>query len=184
MISQTQILDEFLKVADAGVCKNSPLKVAMNMGISLDELNLNGFHSTLDLIDLYFKNVLKSLGEITPLDDGISANITHFTHELFMILSDNNEANVNITKYLKFHPCFGQKSLFRQADLIWSKCCENDTNFNYYSKRILLSKIIAKNVLKCTFKKNFNVDKSVIKSDIAKTVSVAKWVKSKFFFSI
>lgn len=147
--------------------------------------------SVMNFIALYYQYVDEKLSIL--LQDKLSflPKISHkvqfSVEEWLSILNDHKDANKKISSYLILngHYIYINKYNWNLANQIWILCSDRSTDFNYYSKRFVLTSI-----LKLTFaywlkddSQNFTQTRDFLSSQLIKLGQFAKFKKqvSDFF---
>lgn len=192
--TKEKILIKFLKIAEIDGWNDHALLLTFQE-LQIDEkylplifedniLSLNQFH--IDYFNQKFAEHIASNFDLT--DKKLSEKIKILTFERFAIEKNNQLAlqrllnfylnPKNITKYhLSSKPALiGLNNAFKISDLIWKLASDQSTDFNYYTKRLILSKIL----MRCFFvfiKDDENLIKTsnIIDSELKKVLSFTKF---------
>lgn len=192
--TKEKILIKFLKIAEIEGWNDHALLLTFQE-LQIDEkylplifedniLSLNQFH-----IDYFNQKYAEHIANNVDLTDKkLSEKIKILTFERFAIEKNNQLAlqrllnfylnPKNISKYhLSSKPALiGLNNAFKISDLIWKLASDQSTDFNYYTKRLILSKIL----MRCFFvfiKDDENLIKTsnIIDSELKKVLSFTKF---------
>lgn len=195
--NKAKILAKFLEIsAFDGWNKNSLLKAISDCGIDEKFCDLIFENGCLDLVEFYIDYYnQKTAHKISQIEDfkskKIRDKISLLLYSRFEVESSNQ---VSLQRMFNFfldpknfidskngvRPLFcGVKLSFVIADFMWKEIADQSTDFNYYTKRLTLAKIILRSFK--TFirddSENFIKTKSFIDAEIDK---VMKFEKLKF----
>lgn len=188
--TKEKILNEFLKICPFEGWSNETLaKAAMNCGIGENFLPLIFENGVLDLADFYIESYNeKSDGIFESLETHkISDKIRFSLYARFEVEKNNRIAIQRLINFYLDPKNFsspkkgprpiirGLRACYKISDFIWKNINDQSTDFNYYTKRITLGKIIFRAVP--IFLKGRDVNK-FIDSEIEKVMRFEKF-KSK-----
>ncbi|MFT4717755.1 MAG: ubiquinone biosynthesis protein COQ9 [Rickettsiales bacterium] len=182
--NKEKILKKFFEISSTFGCSEEVLQRSITE---------SGFDSKLK--DIFFENGLidlfnfatdvldrKTLKEAEGIDFselGISGKIREFVKIRLHLIADNYDSFCQISFYLRHNPknlSFILQKSYKFSDLVWYEIGDKSTDYNFYSKRILLSKIYLKTF--SFFSKNNSVDKSLLYFD-SQIQNVLKFSKVK-----
>jgi len=189
-----RILAEFLPICSFdGWTKEAVLKAMNNCGISENFFNLIFENGCVDLAEFYIESQnQKSAEEIAKIDNFHSKKIRDkirlSLYERFEVEETNKvvlQRLINFYLNPKNFTSFevgsrpmiqGLKTSFKIADSIWTNIGDQSTDFNFYTKRLTLGKIIFRSLL--IFVKDESADfaktRSFIDSEIEKVMEFEK----------
>lgn len=159
--TKEKILDEFLKICIFDGWNEKALEDSLEKcGISKNSLPLIFEDSCLSLANFYIeKQNQKSLEKISEIEDFHSKKIRDkirlALYARFEVEKDNKDQLQRLVNFYLSPKNFcsksgpkpalqGTKSCFLISDSIWKSINDSSTDFNYYTKRATLSKIILK----------------------------------------
>ena len=192
--TKQQILDEFLKICPFdGWNKDALSKAIVNCKIEEKFVNLIFENGLLDLIEFYIESQNeKAAQKIAATQDfhtkKIREKITLALHYRFEVELEHRVALQRLVNFYLNPKNFtslengskpaiqGLKHCYKIADFIWREINDQSTDFNFYTKRLTLSKIIWRSLL--IFVKdetqNFEKTKNFIDSEIQKVMKFEK----------
>ena len=98
----------------------------------------------------YFKNIdndmIKNCKKKIRNEKSISKRVKIFLNEKFSLLHNNEVITTYFIDYLTINPKLFLHLCYQFSDLIWTQLKDKSTDFNFYTKRFILS-IIYKNAL-------------------------------------
>jgi ubiquinone biosynthesis protein COQ9 len=194
------ILSEFLKIASfEGWNKESLLKALDQQGIERNCCNLIFENDILDLTTLYITSYNeKSLELLKNLkEEKIRNKIRFCLYARFEIEKNNKLALQRLSNFylnpknllsinLGIRPAaHALKDCYKIADFIWKTINDSSTDFNFYTKRLTLSKIIFRSfgVFIKDEDKNFQKTKDFIDAEIEKVMKFEKFKSQAKNFS-
>jgi ubiquinone biosynthesis protein COQ9 len=142
---------------------------------NVEQLKLNGSYLELVKTDQKITFLLEKTFEFLAKNYLLMLDMSHFIADLNNFLP-KNLLNFS-SKNSSLKPAWlGLKLSYIVSDAMWKAIDDQSTDFNYYSKRIILSKIILRSFF--VFLKdepsNLNKTKLVIKQEISRVISFAK----------
>ena len=147
--NKEKILKKFLEISAIENCSEEILQKAIIE--SWFDPKLKDIFFENGLIDLFYfafdllnQEMLKEIAKIDLSNLGISGKIREFMKVRLELISKNYQSFRQIIFYLKHNPkslAFSLKKSYQFADLAWYEIGDKSTDYNFYSKRILLSKI-------------------------------------------
>ncbi len=192
--TKEKVLAEFLKICTFDGWNDSVLSQAVyNSGISESFTNLIFENGCLEIAEFYIQSQNKKASEkIKAIENfhtqKIRDKIRLALYARFEIEKDNQVA---IQRFINFYldpknftsfevgarPAIqGMRNCFKIADFIWREIRDQSTDFNFYTKRLTLAKIILRSLL--VFVKddseNFTKTKNFIDSQIANVMKFEK----------
>jgi len=188
--TKEKILKEFLQIcAFDGWSKEALVKAAANCGIGENFLPLIFENGLLDLAEFYFESQNEKSAELLGSLEGkkIRDKITLSLYARFAVEKENKimlqrliNFYLNPKNFTSFEmgprPAFQALQVcYNIADFIWKNIGDQSTDFNYYTKRATLSKIIFRAV--SVFLKDGDVN-NFIDVEIEKVMKFEKF-KSK-----
>ncbi|MDX2082701.1 MAG: COQ9 family protein [Rickettsiales bacterium] len=193
--TKEKVLIEFLKICPfEGWSDETLLQAVYNCGISKDFSDLIFENGCLDLAEFYIswqnQRAAKNIADIENFSSQkIRDKIRLALYERLKVESDNQIVlqrlisfyldPKNFTSFNRgFRPLFqGLKDCYKIADFIWREIKDQTTDFNFYSKRLTLAKIILRSVF--VFVKDetaeFNKTKTFIDRQIANVMKFEKY---------
>lgn len=188
--TKEKILSEFLKICSfEGWTYEALIKAAKNCGINENFLPLIFENELLDLADFYLESYNQKSAEIFAK---FSANKIRdkIRFSLYARFEAEKENKIAIQRLINFYldpknftslktgarPAIkGMQACYKIADFIWKNIDDQSTDFNYYTKRATLGKIIFRAI--AVFLKDGNVNK-FIDEEIEKVMRFEK-IKSQ-----
>lgn len=159
------ILEEFLEVATSDGCTNQALKKAFtNCEIDPNLINVFFENGLVDLINFYISNynqkALEKINEDYPNFSRLKVRqkIKLLTLARFEVEIDNktpirriinfclNPKNIINSEYHAKPLELGLIINYKIADFIWHAINDKSTNFSFYTKRLILSKIVFRTI--------------------------------------
>jgi ubiquinone biosynthesis protein COQ9 len=190
--TKEKILAEFLKVCALDGWNNDALSQAIsNCGIEAKFSSLIFENGCLDVVDFYIETYNQralTLIEKSP-QQKIRDKIRFALYARFEVEKDNqlalsrlNNFYLNPKNFTKMEigarPLLqGLKDCYKISDLIWKSINDNSTDFNYYTKRLTLAKIIFRSfsVFIKDDSQNFVKTKNFIDCEIEKVMKFEKF---------
>lgn len=192
--TKERILAEFLKIAAFdGWTKEAVLMAVSNCGIEEKFVSLIFENFRLDLAEFYIESQNKKAAEkISAIENfhqkKIRDKIRLSLYERFAIEEENKIALQRLVNFYLNPKNFvdfkigakpmihGMKAAYKISDSIWKNINDQSTDFNFYTKRLTLAKIILRSLsvfLKDDLE-NFPKTKSFIDSQIEKVMKFEK----------
>jgi len=156
--NKQKILDQFLELCIfEGWNENTLKKALIKAEIDIKFLPFIFENGCLDLTDFFIKEIDKKMQKEVEYIDFNEIKIRDKIKTLVKIrLKINQEFKPQLQKLVQF--CFNPKNIsfafnnsYKTADLMWRIAGDNATDFNFYSKRLILAKIYIR-VLLCFVK--------------------------------
>lgn len=193
--NKEKILKEFLKIAEFdGWNENSLEKAFEKSDIDKKFITLIFENGILDLADFYIEFYNKKLEQkIAKISDfnqlRIRDKITQALYCRFELEKNNQLAMQRLVNFyanpknlvdcnVGVRPSiYGLKTCYKVADCIWSAINDQSTDFNFYTKRLTLAKIIFRSIAIFVKddSKNLQKTKSFIDLEIAKVMKFEKF---------
>tara|TARA_B110000259_G_C14034537_1_gene408611 strand:+ start:6465 stop:7163 length:699 start_codon:yes stop_codon:yes gene_type:complete len=182
--NKEKILKKFFEISSALGCSEEVLQSAVTESgfdsklkdIFFEDGLIDLFNFAIDVLD---KKTLKEAEGIDFSEFGISGKIREFVKIRLHLVAENYNSFCQISSYLRHNPkmlSFILQKSYKFSDLVWYEIDDQSTDYNFYSKRILLSKIYLKTL--SFFSKNNSVDKSLLYFD-SQIQNVLKFSKVK-----
>lgn len=160
-MKKQQILRSFLKISSENEIKSDFLHlVSDDCDLSEGQILLEFENGIVDIIDFYLDENLHNLESKMDKNDDFSdlkirQKIEYAVHHLFLMQEDNRNS-INSIKNFYFDLgnlinkdqgltpiSFAIKSSYKVADNIWHMIGDKSTDFNHYTKRLILSKVVS-----------------------------------------
>lgn len=179
--NKEKILKNFLKICKNDGCNENSLKKSIKEAGFDEKLQEIIFENgVLDLIAFYFDSldhkILAKVKKQSLSNLGISGKIQKLVAMKLELIAQDYEFFLQIAKYLR--NCqnlkFILKNSYQFADLIWYEIGDKSTDYNFYSKRLLLSKIYLKTLIFFTKNPEISEVKQYFEQQIAKILQFAK----------
>lgn len=146
--NQQKILHHFLELCCLEGWSSKTLEAAfVKADIDVKFVNLIFANGASDVADLFVRNIdEKMIREVEKIDLS-QMKISDKIKALIKIrLNLNLPYQQQIKKLISFYSqpsnaIYGFKNIYHSADLMWKLIGDNATDFNFYSKRIILSKV-------------------------------------------
>jgi ubiquinone biosynthesis protein COQ9 len=151
MVKQ-QILDKVIEHVPFEGWTNEVLKKSVtSIGKPAEYATIMFPNGVGDLVQFFIKqNDAKMLEELQKID----VNSLKIRERIFSAIKIRIELNgynqalaARTMSYLSLHPSVSVKSLSKTCDLIWNWAGDNSTDYNYYTKRIMLSGVYSSTLL-------------------------------------
>ena len=134
-------------ILENGWNENLFYSISKNTKFKIEEINVlfpNGYKS---LLRFYLKEINFQMTDNSKNLDLINMKSSKKIKELILLKLKNNSKEKDLIKktfyslLLPTHSRIASQSLFNTADQMWFLAGDNSTDFNYYSKRFILSVI-------------------------------------------
>ncbi len=168
--NKQKILDNFLKiVAFEGWSKETLILAIKNSNIDEKLLPIIFENDILSLIEFITLTRCQQLKKIVENNQDFYSKKTHekISYLIFTMLNFDKDNKIaikrlinfyvdpkniiptkNCNQYLGSRPLYQSfKEVYYVADFLWNICLDKSTDFNFYSKRIILAKILIRSVL-------------------------------------
>jgi ubiquinone biosynthesis protein COQ9 len=150
--NKEKILEKFLKIIENEDCSAESLRksfIQCNFDPKLQEIFFeNGILDLINFaIDILNEENLQKFRQTNHDNLGISAKIIEIFKIRLELISKYQKSFIKIISFLRNNPenlSFIIKKSYKFADLIWYEIGDKSTDFNFYSKRIIFSKIYLK----------------------------------------
>ncbi len=157
-----QILDSFLKISSQNDINSSILAdVAKDCDISESKIKLIFEDGVVGIIDFYLQGILIELTELVRSSDDfegkkVREKVNFCLFNFYKLQKDHRKSAKSIKNFYfdlgnlvdknnGLEPAvFAMKSAYKVADKIWILLHDQSTDHNYYTKRLTLSKVVAK----------------------------------------
>ncbi len=145
---KSQFLEKFLEnSAFTGWNEDSLMQSALDLGLN-PKYGYILFSNGLEEIAAYFNEIIneKFLLKLNDLDLAnlkIREKIQIMLLARLEIILSHKQAIRQLSAFYQFPPRIAQglKEDWKVADIIWHKCNDTSTDYNYYSKRLILARI-------------------------------------------
>jgi ubiquinone biosynthesis protein COQ9 len=145
---KSQFLEKFLQnSAFTGWNEESFMQSALDLGFD-KKYGYILFSNGLEEIAHYFNEIIndKLISQIDNLDLAnvkIREKIQIMLMQRLQIILSHKQAVRQLNAFYQFPPRIakGLKEHWKVADIIWQKCNDTSTDYNYYSKRLILARI-------------------------------------------
>ena len=107
------------------------------------------------LIDLQLKLEKKIKNKIKN-EKSISKRVNFILFELIKLLNENKEVSLFFLNYISRKPIYLKKITIKFADRVWRLLEDKSVDFNYYTKRVILSQILINSILYWRGSNNLN----------------------------
>tara|TARA_Y100000389_G_scaffold9720_1_gene9087 strand:- start:18588 stop:19286 length:699 start_codon:yes stop_codon:yes gene_type:complete len=182
--NKEKILKKFFEISAIEGCSNEILqRSVIESGFESRLKDILFDNGLLDLFifanDILNKDVIKEIKMIDISNLGVSTKIRKLMEIRLGLISKNYDSFRQIIFYLKNNPktiTFSVKTSYEFSDLVWYEIGDKSTDYNFYTKRILLSKIYLRTLL--YFSKNNSIDKSLLYFD-SQIKNIMKFAKVK-----
>ncbi len=168
--NKLKILDNFLKiVAFEGWSKETLILAIKNSNIDEKLLPIIFENDILSLIEFLTHTRCQQLKKIVEKNQDFNSKKTHekISYLIFNILNLDKDNKIAIKRLINFYldpknlipikncdQCLGSRPLYQSlkevyyvADFLWNICLDKSTDFNFYSKRMILAKILIRSTL-------------------------------------
>ena len=197
--NKQKILDNFLKiVAFEDWSKETLILATKNSGIDEKLLPLIFENDILSLIEFLTQTRCQQLKEIVKTNQDFNLKKTHekISYLVFNLLNLDKENKIALKRLINFYGdpqhviplknCnknLGLKPLYQSfkevyyvADFLWNLCLDKSTDFNFYSKRLTLSKVLIRSFLFYVDDESKNSEKTqnIIDLQMKKIINFAK----------
>ena len=197
--NKQKILDNFLKIVAFEDWSSETLILATkNSGIDEKLLPIIFENDIFSLIEFLTQERCQQLKKIVEADQNFSSKKTHekisFLVFNLLNLDKNNRIALkrlinfyadpknfiplkNCNKYLGLKPTYQSlKEVYFVADFLWNLCLDKSTDFNFYSKRLTLSKVLIRSFLFYVNDESKNSEKTqnLIDLQLKKIINFAK----------
>ena len=98
------------------------------------------------LIDLQLK-LEKNIKNKIKNEKSISKRVNFILFELIKLLNENKEVSLFFLNYISRKPIYLKKLTIKFADRVWRLLEDKSVDFNYYTKRMILSQILINSIL-------------------------------------
>ena len=103
------------------------------------------------LINYFFDNINEKIvfdiENNIPKEKSISKRVLYCIKREFYYLEENRDVTKAFLNYLIIHPFKFKKISVKFSNFVWMKIADESTDFNYYTKRLILSKIFLNSVM-------------------------------------
>ena len=139
-----KILDVFLIEAELnGINEKTLLKSAKSLNVDKTEIYRYFPEGLNEIKNLFFKRIdkemIKKFSKLKTQEMKIREKISNAIICRFEILQKNKKVVINIFSLECINPFRVLRRIWETADIIWGLAGDKSTDFNYYSKRLLLS---------------------------------------------
>ena len=117
------------------------------------------------LIDLQLKLEKKIKNKIKN-EKSISKRVNFILFELIKLLNEDKEVSLFFLNYIFRKPIYLKKMTVKFADRIWRLLEDKSVDFNYYTKRMILSQILINSILYWRGSNNLNKTEIFIEKQI------------------
>jgi ubiquinone biosynthesis protein COQ9 len=145
--NKQKILDNFLKLCVFDGWSDKTLEKALEKsGIQSQFSSFIFENGALDVADFFIRQIDKEMQKAVRGIDFTQIKIRDKIRTLVKIrLKINQKYKVQLAKMVQFYTSknaiYALKNAYKTADLMWRLIGDNSTDFNFYSKRIILAKI-------------------------------------------
>ena len=143
-------------------------KVSYEMNISPDEIKVLFLNGSKDLLDLYLKETRKEIQIFSKKLKLIHLRTSERISKIIMTGLEKKIGEKEIirkTLYTLMIPSnllIGSKFLYKIVNDIWYLSGDNSSDFNFYTKRLILSGILFRTLLYWTNNEDYNLEKTKI----------------------
>ena len=103
------------------------------------------------LINYFFDDINEKIAfdieNNIPKEKSISKRVLYCIKREFYYLEENRDVTKAFLNYLIIHPFKFKKISVKFSNFVWMKIADESTDFNYYTKRLILSKIFLNSVM-------------------------------------
>ena len=117
------------------------------------------------LIDLQLKLEKKIKNKIKN-EKSISKRVNFILFELIKLLNGNKAVSLFFLNYISRKPIYLKKITIKFADRVWRLLEDKSVDFNYYTKRLILSQILINSILYWRGSNNLNKTEFFIEKQI------------------
>lgn len=117
------------------------------------------------LIDLQLKLEKKIKNKIKN-EKSISKRVNFILFELIKLLNEDKEVSLFFLNYTSRKPIYLKKMTIKFADRVWRLLEDKSVDFNYYTKRMILSQILINSILYWRGSNNLNKTETFIEKQI------------------
>ena len=117
------------------------------------------------LIDLQLKLEKKIKNKIKN-EKSISKRVNFILFELIKLLNEDKEVSLFFLNYISRKPIYLKKMTIKFADRVWRLLEDKSVDFNYYTKRMILSQILINSILYWRGSNNLNKTEIFIEKQI------------------
>ena len=117
------------------------------------------------LIDLQLKLEKKIKNKIKN-EKSISKRVNFILFELIKLLNEDKEVSLFFLNYTSRKPIYLKKMTIKFADRVWRLLADKSVDFNYYTKRMILSQILINSILYWRGSNNLNKTETFIEKQI------------------
>ena len=117
------------------------------------------------LINLQLKLEKKIKNKIKN-EKSISKRVNFILFELIKLLNENKEVSLFFLNYISRKPIYLKKITIKFADRVWRLLEDKSVDFNYYTKRMILSHILINSILYWRGSDNLNKTEIFIEKQI------------------
>ena len=117
------------------------------------------------LIDLQLKLEKKIKNKIKN-EKSISKRVNFILFELIKLLNENKEVSLFFLSYISRKPIYLKKMSIKFSDRVWRLLEDKSVDFNFYTKRIILSQILINSILYWRGSNNLNKTEIFIEKQI------------------
>ena len=165
--------------------------------INLDEI-LTKYNISIEEFYKYFPNKISSMSLIyfsylsnksvvsskkfLKNEKSISKRVTHILNNKISLIHQEKELSKFFLKYCIIKPILMVKVSYYFSDLVWRELNDSSTDFNYYTKRGILSKIYMSSLFYWIKTKNLSDTNVYIAEQIASIKILGKIKSIKFIF--
>ncbi len=117
------------------------------------------------LIDIQLKLEKKIKNNIKN-EKSISKRVGFILFELIKLLNENKEVSLFFLNYISRKPIYLKKITIKFSDRVWRLLEDKSVDFNYYTKRMILSQILINSILYWRGSNNLNKTELFIEKQI------------------
>ncbi len=180
-MKKEQILRSFLKIsADNQIKSEFVEQIADDCDLSSGQILLEFENGVVDIVDFYLDKKLNLLEKKLQSNESfgnlkIRQKIEFCVHNFFLLQKDDKRS-IKSVKDFYFDPAnilnkeeglcpisFAIKSSYKIADHIWYMIGDKSTDFNHYTKRLILSKVLSSAFFVFLNDNSDNLDDTLIK---------------------
>ncbi len=97
----------------------------------------------------------------------ISKRVNYILFELITLLDENKEINLYFLNYITRKPIYLKKTIIKFSDRVWRLLGDKSVDFNFYTKRLILSQILINTILYWRGSNDLNQTKVFIEEQIS-----------------